>query len=164
MEEAEGGRKELPSRTQREQRTRERMNLTRHPQLLLPAHAPSSPVFSSDEDEINVVDLTPPGNTASHAYTLGAHAFPMEEEVCEGPLDMSTKRREPPPYSVATALLTHQRAHAHATAMSEARRHVMQAGPVDPEIDEHFRRSLGQDYHHLFASPTPPTDPLHGLS
>ncbi|ROT84384.1 hypothetical protein C7M84_022425 [Penaeus vannamei] len=30
------------------------------------------------------------------------------------------------------------------------------AGPVDPEIDEHFRRSLGKDYQQLFAA-TPPT-------
>ncbi|XP_045600319.2 cell surface glycoprotein 1 [Procambarus clarkii] len=91
-----------------------------------------------------------------------------------------SERHLPPPYSVATAHLNQQRARESgsmprpllpATPISPAHRDapraeetpslrkVVQAGPVDPEIDEHFRRSLGKDYQQLFASSTPKSPP-----
>lgn len=246
MDESEGGGKELPTRTHRDQRTRDRLALARPPHRT----TPSPERGCSSDDEINVVDSPPPPPHYAAAYYP-----PLDDDV---PLDMTTKRRSPPPahsphhaptsnspspppyhprptylpapararptvitcvpprylsahdlppaepahlqhshrdlppayserplpppYSVATAHLSQQRAlsareanpahprplpppqpsspaHRDASRPEDppaVRRQVVQAGPVDPEIDEHFRRSLGKDYQQLFAA-TPPT-------
>ncbi|KAK8724623.1 hypothetical protein OTU49_011178 [Cherax quadricarinatus] len=83
MEESEGGGKELPTRAHRDQRARERLTLAR------PAHraTPSPERGCSSEDEINVVDSPPP------TTPMYAHGY-MDDDV---PLDMTIKRRSPPP-------------------------------------------------------------------
>lgn len=78
-----------------------------------------------------------------------------------------SERPLPPPYSVAAASLSAQRKenrpeqriiHEDTRSLSpkqsvgSTNRQLVQAGPVDPEIDEHFRRSLGADYQQLFKN------------
>ncbi|XP_042231483.1 extensin-like [Homarus americanus] len=117
---------------------------------------------------------------------LSAHDLPPAEPAHMQPhthRDLPpayTERPLPPPYSVATAHLSQQRAREAApmprslvttTPISPAHRDaprpeepsslrkVVQAGPVYPEIDEHFRRSLGKDYQQLFAATAPKPSP-----
>ncbi|CAL4177010.1 unnamed protein product, partial [Meganyctiphanes norvegica] len=83
------------------------------------------------------------------------------------------ERPLPPPYSVATAALSAQRKENRQEqrvrhedvnmggsppkqSSCNTTRKVVQAGPVDPEIDEHFRRSLGADYQQLFKNTQSP--------
>ncbi|XP_071528321.1 uncharacterized protein [Panulirus ornatus] len=87
MEESEGGGKELPTRAHRDQRARDRLALARPPHRI----TPSPERGCSSEDEINVVDSPPPAPLYAHPYYTPAL---MDDDV---PLDMSTKRRSPPP-------------------------------------------------------------------
>lgn len=148
---------------------------TRHPHHAPTSNSPSPPPYHPRPTYLpaparprpSVITCVPP-------RYLSAHDLPPAEPAHLQPPPAYSDRPLPPPYSVATAHLNQQRAReslsrpqVNTTPTTPAHRHsprpdelpslrkVVQAGPVDPEIDEHFRRSLGKDYHQLFAATTP---------
>ncbi|XP_076068675.1 uncharacterized protein LOC143041009 isoform X2 [Oratosquilla oratoria] len=154
---------------------------------IVPAHARPSVITCVPTRYLSAQDLQPHDLPPAHDLSpLGGHSRDLPPPYPERPLPppysvatahltqraalASGQRPATTPTTVATSTSSSSTSSSSSSSSSPAlrearceeaatsRRQVVQAGPVDPEIDEHFRRSLGKDYLHIF-SPAPARPP-----
>ncbi|XP_032783394.2 uncharacterized protein LOC116921237 isoform X3 [Daphnia magna] len=166
-----GSSKELPTRTKKERRRHER----HHELLSTAARARKErvPVAMESADEVDrPLDMStgrraspPPypaagsssgvGIPPSYPLSLRSSPAPSCPSPCGSTSSSASQSRtitangssSPPPRSRPAA--------DGETRLPPQRREIISSGMCDPVIDEHFRRSLGERYTHLFASSSP---------
>lgn len=174
------GQKELPTRIKKERRRHER----HHDLISSAARARKERLVPDVDDSDRPLDMTvnrrcspPPYSSSVGGVATGA-SYPMRypsppdysgrpsvitcatsvrsspAPSCPSPCGSTGSARSattlsgssPPRPSAADAEAGNSRPH---------RREIISSGVCDPVIDEHFRRSLGERYSHLFASSSP---------